>query len=94
MVRSVPAKTALGHKRTNQMLQNTAVRGTDQKPQYARAKIACAHFQIARSTLWQCTKNRKHEGFPQPMRAGPKVTLFDINAIDAFLKAHAANNGK
>ena len=58
-------------------------------PNYARAKAACAHFQIARSTLWEWTKNRKHEGFPQPLKAGQKVTLFDINAIDAFLKAQA-----
>jgi predicted DNA-binding transcriptional regulator AlpA len=66
------------------------VNSTDQKPQYARAKAACAHFQIARSTLWQWAKTRKQEGFPQPLKAGEKVTLFDINAIDAFLKAQAA----
>ena len=70
------------------MAQNAMVPGTDQKPQYARAKAACAHFQIARSTLWQWTKSRL--GFPQPLKAGEKVTLFDINAIDAFLKAQAA----
>ncbi|NML85607.1 MAG: AlpA family phage regulatory protein [Polaromonas sp.] len=43
---------------------------------------------MARSTLWQWTKSR--HGFPQPLKAGEKVTLFDINAIDAFLKAQAA----
>lgn len=56
---------------------------------YARASAAAKHFQIARSTLWLWTKSRKHEGFPQPLKAGEKVTLFDINAIDAFLKAQA-----
>ena len=61
------------------------------KPSYARAKTTCAHFQIARSTLWQWTKHRK--GFPQPLKAGEKVTLFDLNAIDAFLKADAAKGG-
>ena len=61
------------------------------KPHYARAKAAYAHFQIARSTLWQWTKSRR--GFPQPLKAGEKVTLFDINAIDAFLKAQAAKQG-
>jgi len=30
--------------------------------------------------LWNWAKTRQHEGFPQPLRAGPKVTLFDINA--------------
>jgi predicted DNA-binding transcriptional regulator AlpA len=70
------------------MASKIAAVGADQKPQYARAKAAFAHFQIARSTLWQWTKTRKSEGFPQPLKAGEKVTLFDINAIDAFLKAH------
>nr|WP_315464409.1 hypothetical protein [uncultured Rhodoferax sp.] len=70
------------------MLDKATVQGTDQKPHYARAKVACAYFQIARSTLWQWVKSR--QGFPQPLKAGEKVTLFDINAIDAFLKAQAA----
>ncbi|BDT73130.1 hypothetical protein os4_26770 [Comamonadaceae bacterium OS-4] len=70
------------------MVDKTAVQGTDQKPHYARAKVACAYFQIARSTLWQWVKSR--QGFPQPLKAGEKVALFDINAIDAFLKAQAA----
>lgn len=69
------------------MAINTTVQGSDKKPHYARAKVACAHFQIARSTLWQWVKTR--QGFPKPLKAGEKVTLFDINAIDAFLKAQA-----
>jgi predicted DNA-binding transcriptional regulator AlpA len=69
------------------MASKMQVQGTDQKPHYARAKATCAHFQIARSTLWQWTKTR--HGFPQPLKAGEKVTLFDINAIDAYLKAQA-----
>ena len=71
------------------MSSKITVPGTDQKPQYARARAACAHFQIARSTLWQWIKTRK--GFPQPLRAGPKVSLHDLNAIDAYLKADAAS---
>lgn len=69
------------------MAPKATVSGSYQKPLYARAKVACAHFQIARSTLWQWTKTR--QGFPQPLKAGEKVTLFDINAIDAYLKAQA-----
>jgi predicted DNA-binding transcriptional regulator AlpA len=69
------------------MAAKATVSGSHQKPHYARAKVACAHFQIARSTLWQWTKTRR--GFPQPLKAGEKVTLFDINAIDAYLKAQA-----
>lgn len=70
------------------MVDISLVQSTNQKPHYARAKVACAYFQIARSTLWQWVKSR--QGFPQPLKAGEKVTLFDINAIDAFLKAQAA----
>ena len=70
------------------MVSKNSIQGTDKKPYYARAKAACAHFQIARSTLWHWTKSR--HGFPQPLKAWEKVTLFDINAIDAFLKAQAA----
>ena len=69
------------------MKVHSPVQGSAQKPQYARAKSACGHFQIARSTLWQWTKTR--HGFPQPLKAGQKVTLFDISAIDEFLKAQA-----
>jgi predicted DNA-binding transcriptional regulator AlpA len=70
------------------MTFDASTKGNEKQPRYARAKAACAHFQIARSTLWQWTKNR--QGFPKPLKAGEKVTLFDINAIDAFLKAQAA----
>lgn len=69
---------------------NSSSQVSSEPPRYARARTVCAHFQIARSTLWNWAKTRQHEGFPQPLRAGPKVTLFDINAIDAFLKAQAA----
>ncbi|MEI6599484.1 MAG: hypothetical protein WCN21_03355 [Comamonadaceae bacterium] len=69
------------------MKRDSTVQGTVQKPHYARAKAACEYFQIARSTLWQWCKTR--DGFPKPLKAGEKVTLFDINAIDAFLKAQA-----
>ena len=54
------------------------------KPQYRRAKQTCEHFQISISTLWMWAKNRK--GFPKPFKAGERVTLFDIAAIDTFLK--------
>jgi predicted DNA-binding transcriptional regulator AlpA len=70
------------------MAAKAPVQATDQKPQYARAKTACKHFQISRSTLWNWVRDR--HGFPQPLKAGAKVTLFDLNAIDAFLKAQSS----
>ena len=68
-----------------------SVSGSDQKPNYARPKAACAHFKIAHSTYWQWVRNRP--GFPQPLKAGPRVTLCDINAIDAYLKAQSSKQG-
>lgn len=56
------------------------------QPQYARAKKAAAHFQISLSTLWGWAKNRNN--FPKPLKAGRRTTLFDINAIDAYLKSN------
>jgi predicted DNA-binding transcriptional regulator AlpA len=70
------------------MTTKAPVQATDQKPQYARAKTACNHFQISRSTLWNWVRDR--HGFPQPLKAGAKVTLFDLNAIDAFFKAQSS----
>lgn len=53
--------------------------------QYARVKQAAAFFDISTSSLWYWTKHRN--GFPKPMKAGLRTTLFDINAIEAFLKS-------
>jgi predicted DNA-binding transcriptional regulator AlpA len=71
------------------MAQNATVQGTEQRPHYARTRATCVHFQIARSTLWLWCKTRP--GFPQPLRAGDKVRLHDLNAIDAYLKASASS---
>jgi len=56
-------------------------------PQYRRAKEVCEYFRIARSTLWLWVKIRP--GFPQPLKAGPRVTLFDIVAIAEYLRRSA-----
>lgn len=53
-------------------------------PNYVRAKEAAAHLKINPSTLWDWTKNRPE--FPKPLKAGPGVTLFDLNAINAWLQ--------
>ena len=58
---------------------------------FARAKGACQHFQIARSTLWLWVKTRP--GFPKPLKASEKVTLFDLRAIEDFLRDQAEGGG-
>ncbi len=52
---------------------------------YARPKEACQHLKISPSTLWHWCKTRPD--FPKPIKAGQRVTLFDLNAIDAWLQS-------
>lgn len=56
-----------------------------QPAKYARAAQVAAHFNIGKSTLWLWVKIMPD--FPQPMRVGRRVTLFDINAIEIWMKA-------
>lgn len=58
---------------------------------FARAKGARQHFQIARSTLWLWVKTRP--GFPKPLKASEKVTLFDLRAIEEYLRTQADSDG-
>lgn len=52
---------------------------------YKRPKETAEHFCIGLSTLWLWTKTRLD--FPQPIKMGARVTLFDINAIEAWLQS-------
>jgi predicted DNA-binding transcriptional regulator AlpA len=70
------------------MATSNTAQDANKKSHHARAKTTCAHFAISRSTLWAWCKTRKD--FPKPLKAGPKTTLFDINAIEAFLINDAA----
>jgi predicted DNA-binding transcriptional regulator AlpA len=53
-------------------------------PRYARARQAAQHFAIAESTLWHWARTRAD--FPKPTRAGEKTTLFDLAAIEQYLR--------
>jgi predicted DNA-binding transcriptional regulator AlpA len=66
------------------MANKAVVQGTIQQPQYKRPKQAAQHLQIAVSTLWNYAKTRG--GAFKPIKAGPRVTLFDIGAIDRHLR--------
>lgn len=55
---------------------------------YMRAAGVCKTYQIAKSTLWNWVATR--EDFPKPIKAGPRVTLFDMQAIEKFISGSAA----
>jgi predicted DNA-binding transcriptional regulator AlpA len=56
---------------------------------YARASAAASYFKIGRSTLYEWCRTRASEGFPQPLKVGPRVALFDLDALEAFMGARA-----
>lgn len=62
--------------RTRQVVRN--------RTNFMRAKQAAQHFGIAHSTLWLWVKSK--DGFPQPIKASSRVTLFDVDAIEKFLR--------
>jgi predicted DNA-binding transcriptional regulator AlpA len=73
------------------MKKTESVIGTVQTPKYARTSETCYYLKISRSTLWQWVKTRRN--FPQPIMAGPRVRLFDLNAIEAFLSGANKQSG-
>jgi prophage regulatory protein len=52
--------------------------------QSLRPKQAAAFLGISPATLWRWTKERKKEGFPQPVRLGPRTTVFVEEQLASF----------
>lgn len=65
------------------MEKNVLKKSAHAQKRYVRAKEAAEYLKIAKSTLWHWSKTRTD--FPKPIRAGERVTLFDLDAIEAFL---------
>ena len=58
---------------------------TINQPRLERPKPTADYLRISLSTLWHWCKTRSD--FPKPIKAGQRVTLFDLNAIDAWLQS-------
>jgi len=56
---------------------------TQHTPAYARPADAARHFGVCKTTLWRWAKR---PDFPKPARLGPKITLFEIAAVERWLK--------
>ena len=54
----------------------------DTQPMWGRPKRVAEHFDISEGTFWNWTKR---PGFPRTIKAGPRVTLIDIRAVERFL---------
>lgn len=68
-------------------MQNNTQSSNKQVRHYARAAQAAKHFQIGKSTLWLWVKTLPE--FPQPIKVGKRVTLFDLNAIESYFQQQA-----
>ena len=62
----------------------TGIQCPEPQPHYERAKATAQHLKISVSTLWHWSKTR-HD-FPKPVKAGERVTLFDLAAINEYLR--------
>ncbi|MFV0601943.1 MAG: helix-turn-helix transcriptional regulator [Brachymonas sp.] len=51
---------------------------------FERPRQVCQHLKISNSTLWHWCKTRPD--FPKPVKAGERVTLFDLAAINEWLR--------
>jgi predicted DNA-binding transcriptional regulator AlpA len=58
---------------------------------YVRIKDACEYFQVSKSTFLRWTQEKP--GFPQPYKVSARVVLYDLSAIDDFLRGQAAIRG-
>ncbi len=54
---------------------------------YMRPAGVCETLKISKSTLWYWVATR--EDFPKPIKAGPRVTLFNVQALEKFISGSA-----
>jgi predicted DNA-binding transcriptional regulator AlpA len=52
---------------------------------FGRIKDTCRRYGISNATYWRWVKSLP--GFPQPLKAGPRVRLADWTAMDAYFSA-------
>ena len=68
----------------NKYQQAAATLLPENHPRLERPRQVCQHLKISNSTLWHWCKTRPD--FPKPIKAGQRVTLFDLHAINAWLQ--------
>lgn len=61
-------------------------------PAYMRVKAMAPHVGMGVSTLWKLAKY--NPDFPKPIKAGSKVTLFNVAAVESFIERQASSLSK
>lgn len=69
-----------------QQVQSTAPKKTGRsiRPTQARQLLGG----ISNTTLWRWARER-HDGFPKPIKLGPRVTVFNLDELIAWRDAQA-----
>ena len=57
---------------------------------YKRTAEVCEIFSISKSTLYRYAKEKKD--FPRPIKTSPKVTLWNVKAIEEYFKQISMQN--
>jgi predicted DNA-binding transcriptional regulator AlpA len=61
-------------------------------PAFMRVKNMALHVDLGVSTIWKLAKER--DDFPRPIKAGPRATLFETAAVEAFIRRQAQSLAK
>lgn len=70
--------------------QQRAPQPAPEGAQFAQATAICARFGFSRVHLWRLARNDPK--FPKPRRMGPRLTLYDVQAIESYIRAQDVNN--
>ena len=68
-------------------VNQTAPNAGQQPARYARAKEVADYLRVNVSTVWAWCK--QYQEFPKPIKAGSKITLFDLNQIDTWVQSRS-----
>lgn len=82
-------ENGLEQKKNKLQIEKPAAPGKGQA--YSRPAQSAVHLQIGVSTLWKWVKEKPD--FPQPIKLSPRVTVFRIADLDAFIARQQIQNG-
>lgn len=72
----------------SQQIHSTEETSARPAPDWQRPAYVCDQLKLSRSGLHKLAKTLK--GFPQPVRLGHRHTLYDMNAVAAFMESRRA----
>lgn len=62
-----------------------------QERRKARPRVLAEYLEVSIATIWRWASERPD--FPRPQKIGPRVTVWDLDEIDAWVAAQQSNQG-